>query len=323
MKRNRFKIGVFCAVAVCLLSGCQLAKENAGAGAFALDDRLIGVYVTAEHLDLFDFAAYLEDNLKGFSGGEVILDGDEQGYQGRIYAVLRPRTLTNEETGETAITHEYVFEGVEGIPFFSPTVPASEGNESFVATMSGDAISDGNKRIFVGDDENSITLEGTIYVSASGDNHTFYFNPVYQSADGSVYLVSGSGMSSSGDHVGATMSQTLDAVQTVTENGVSRTDRTSTTISITFIHAPEKFVVLEMDAGNSVLSRAEFSPGGMPDEFAPEAGTAYLIMEIHSRDTEGKQTISREIFGRDAGSIEAFYVRDDGICLKRQTVIMW
>jgi len=119
------------------------------------------------------------------------------------------------------------------------------------------------------------------------------------------------------------MSQTLDAVQTVTENGVSRTDRTSTTISITFIHAPEKFVVLEMDAGNSVLSRAEFSQDGMPDEFAPETGAAYLVIEIHSRDTDGKQTISCEIFGRDAGRIEAFNVRDDGICVKRQTIIAW
>lgn len=77
------------------LTGCQLALPGEES---AQDDRLIGVYVTTEYLDLFDIESYLEDNLNaGWTGGEIT--GDTDPYEGRVYAV---RT----EDGK------YVFEGV-------------------------------------------------------------------------------------------------------------------------------------------------------------------------------------------------------------------
>lgn len=52
----------------------------------ASKDRLIGVFITTEHLDLFDFESYFQDNAnKVLSGGEIS-SSDSAPFQGRLYA---------------------------------------------------------------------------------------------------------------------------------------------------------------------------------------------------------------------------------------------
>lgn len=320
MKR-KMMIAVCFALILCALTGCQLAQENAGTS----EDKLVGIFITTEYLDLFGFEDYLNDNLSSFRGGEITVDGNTQKYQGRLYATLTTRILTNEETGETSETEEYVFEGVEGIAYFSPAMPATVQRDSYIASVSDEAISDGHMSLNYGDDENSTTLEGTIYTSPSNKRHTYYFNPVYQNADGSVYVVSGSGFTVNGESYseGSAYSQTLDATTTVTENGKVRTDSMSITLSISIMFAPEKIVILQMDADSGLLSRTEYAPDAMPRVFMPEADTAYLILETYKRDDTGSPKISRAIYGRDAEKIETFFVRTDGICVKHWTQIMW
>ena len=81
----KYKIlyAVCCALLMGLLGGCQLAREDAGAN--AIQDRLIGVFVTTDYIDLFDAEGYLNENLKGFQNGNVIVDGDTRRYEGRLY----------------------------------------------------------------------------------------------------------------------------------------------------------------------------------------------------------------------------------------------
>ena len=113
MKHN-VMIAVCCVFIICALAGCQLALESAGANTNG--DRLIGVFITNEYLDLFDFEGYLNDNINSFRGGEIDAErSNTHKYQGRLYAVLVPKAHVNEETGESTVTHEYVFEGIEGI----------------------------------------------------------------------------------------------------------------------------------------------------------------------------------------------------------------
>lgn len=322
--RRKAIIALCGALILCALSGCQLARENAGAD--AREDRLAGVFVTTEYLDLFDFEGYMNDNLKGFSGGEIIMDGDTEKYQGRLYAALTTKTLTNEETGETIETEEYVFEGVEGIPYFAAVMQATaQGGDAYTASVSDPAISDAHMAINVGDAENSTALEGTIYVSPAREERTYYFNPVYQSADGSVYLTSGSGFMVGNwpTSEGEQYSQTMDASYTETENGKSKTERISVKLSIGVMFAPEKIVVLQMDAQSKLLSRTERAPGELPEVFSPEPDAEYLVVETHKRDAEGNATVSREIVGKDAESMETFCARADGVCEKRWTQIKW
>lgn len=322
MKRKVI-IAICCAAILCALTGCQLAREDADTNAY--EDRLAGVFITTEHLDLFDFEAYLNDNISGMSGGEITMDGNTQKYQGRLYATLTTITLTNEETGETIETEEYVFEGVEGIPCFSATIPAAEGRDSYRTSISDPAISDGHMSIAVSDEENGVALEGTIYVSPTGRERVYYFNPVFQSADGSVYLTTGSGFMV-GDwptSEGEQYSQTLDATYTVTEKGKTKTESMSVKVSVSTMFAPEKIVVLQMDADSKLISRTEYTPGELPEAFTPEPDTEYLVVETYKRDAAGNAMTARDIYNRDAEAVESFSARADGVCVKHWTQIEW
>lgn len=320
MKR-KMMIVVCYSLILCTLTGCQLARENAGTNTY--EDRLIGIFVTTEYLDLFDFEDYLSDNLSSFKGGEITVDGNTQKYQGRLYATLTTRTLTSEETGETLETEEYVFENIEGIAYYSPTVPATAEHGSYTTSISDEAISDGHRSLNFGDDKNSTTLEGTIYTAPSNKNHTYYFNPVYQSADGSVYATSGDGFMVNNESYseGSVYSQTLDATTTVTENGKIKEDSISIKLSISVMFAPEKIVVLQMDTDSKLLSRTEHEPDTLPEAFTSEVDTAYLIVETYKRDDTGSLKISREIYGRDDESFATFITRADGVCIKQWTQI--
>ena len=72
-----------------VLSGCSLAKEDAGKEVLESDeivqDRLIGVVVTEEHLDLFNMEAFLNDNVDKIVDGQVIEGDGSAKYQDRIY----------------------------------------------------------------------------------------------------------------------------------------------------------------------------------------------------------------------------------------------
>jgi len=321
MKRG-VMITVCCALLLCGLTGCQLAKASEGSS--AADDRLIGVLITTEYLDLFDFSGYLQDNLNNFHGGDINLDGrNTDKYQGRLYAVLVPKSYPNGETGDTLKTKEYTFEGINGIQFSVPTIQATENENSYVSTMSDPAVSDCKTAINVGDDTNSVTLEGTIYVTPFGGCKTYYFNPVYQSADGSVYAVSGNAFMVSGDiySEGFAFTQTLAATTTVTENGKTKTDDTSVKVSINVMIAPLSIVVLQMGADSELISRAEYAPDAMPEAITLETGTAYFIVETYKQDNEGRPVIAREIYDRNVENFYTFAAREDGICVKHTTRI--
>ena len=304
------------------LTGCQLALEDMGGA--NNQDRLIGVLVTDEYLDLFDMEGYINDNFNKHSGGGFLnIDASNSKYQGRIYATLATRTL-KDDTGNTIDTREFVFDNVNGIAYFSATVPATEDEESFITSGSDEAVSDGHMSIHYGDNENKTSLEGTIYISISHVTKTRYINPVYQSSDGSVYATTGNGIMLAGEQgEGSVYSQTLEATTTVTENGKSKSESVTIKISLSLMIPPEQILVLQMDENSSIISRREYRPGKLPDTLTPEKDTEYIMVESLKRDPENNWITSRSIYDRKDQSLETFYCRDDGICVKQWTNLDW
>ena len=322
---KKVMVAALCAVLPCFLAGCQLALENAGPNANR--DRLVGVYVTTEYLDLFDFDSYMNDNFNDFTHeSEVVIDGRPQEYEGRIYAELVTKTVVNDETGEAVEQEDFVFEGIEGAGYYAATIPATADHESYYGVMNdGDLTSEITSNINVGDEGIATTMEGTFYVSP-GSETTFYFNPVYQGSDGRVYLVSGGGGFLVSDAVydeGALYTETMDEVYTTAENGKVRTDSISIKTSIACIFAPENFTVIEMDRESEPLSRKEYKPGALPEALAPGAGTDYLIVEAYKQGPGGENITRRDLYGKDDSVIETFSARADRVCIKHETQIKW
>ncbi|MCL1912580.1 MAG: hypothetical protein FWG10_01535 [Eubacteriaceae bacterium] len=315
MIKRKIMVAACCVLILCALAGCQLAKEGAGSNSY--EDRMIGVLVTTEPLDVFGFEGYVNNNLS-FPSGK---GSDTNKYQGRLYAVVVPSTDTNEETGKSVFGHEYVFGNTDGIQYFVPTIQL-RGADSYIATVLDPAFSDGHKNTSVGNDEHSMSIEATLFIAPSNKDHIYYFNPIYQDANGSVYAVSNYGLSVSGkDTEGFAMMQTMDQTITITENRKAKKESISIKISVSIMFAPEKIAIVQMDSDNAPISQTEFEPGKMPKDFSLETGTAYFIVETHKWDDEGSTTIHREIYGRDVENIETFFAREDGVCMKHATQI--
>lgn len=282
-------------------------------GAEPFQDRLIGVFITTQPLDLFDIEGYLNDHLEqAISGGEID-SADAAAYQGRLYATL----------DDSAPSAQYTFEGVEGMCFFCPRY--SNDSEEYWGTSSDDAISD-IQASFVSGTEERISLEGTIYISVSGGPTTFYSNPVYQTPAGEVYAVQGNGTSYAGSvTAGMSGSTTLNDTQTVTQNGEKQTISSSIQISFAYMDTPTGITVLQFDAEDQVVSSMDYAPGTLPESLTVEERTQYIIVETRSTAADGSPAVSRELFQPtdDQAGLTAFYRRDDGICLKQFCAVSW
>ena len=66
------------------LGGCSMLREEA---APAEEDRLVGIYVTPEYIDTFDFEAYFEDNASQLLSGGGADDGAADAGAGDAAAV--------------------------------------------------------------------------------------------------------------------------------------------------------------------------------------------------------------------------------------------
>lgn len=286
------------------LDGCQLAREEGAASG----DRLIGVYVTEEYLDLLDMEAYLNDHMGQVLGGDSFtIEGDTSAYEGRIYAV---------NDSADPLAPNYTFPGLDGVAIYSVLAKDPEGGQDCWTSGEGDQawmhVSYG-----VEDGQDSIEITADLYVSDQVSRHAMYANPMYQTEDGRVYLCSGTG--ASGDlREGATLSQTVEETTTLTENGETEQVRCKVTVSMTAIPPAETIRVVQMSQGNAVLAAQDFPADQVPTEFTPDRNTAYLLVESRSGDT-----VSRELYDREEESFRAYQGSETGFFSWTNTDICW
>lgn len=326
----------------------QIQSKNA--------DLVVGYYLTREHLDLYDHDAWIEDNIDDIIAGKYenpTFDPDDLAFSGmnspyaeRVYAELREKTLTADD-GHTVTTQEYVFPGIEGIAYFAAYIEDEHGG--YHTTISGDAIIDGHAAFNATEEGEERKLEGTICFAVPeidetqkteafwteaipgapvpidpNDTCTIYFNPVCQAADGSVYLTAGLGFNwSSSAAAGGIYSQTVKGESTVTIDGERKVERSEITVHVKLINAPTLVTLTQMNADNQAISSADYLPGTLPEEIVLDNRTAYLICETRSLSSDGEETVSREIIDRSEESLSAFYAREDGLCLKQWTQLVW
>lgn len=318
-----------CVLVAALLLGStgvvSLAREEESVDAAAQQekDRLIGIFVTTDHLDLFDFEGYLNDNLdQVLEGGEIsVVDSAE--YNGRLYATLVEETLTDAESGRTSTSEKFVFEGVEGFLYYEAKV--EKENETYYTSSGDEAISDGHLGITVNDAGESIDMKGTIYMSnLAMDGKALYFNPVYQTAEGDVYTIAGHGYSYSGViGEGGIGTVTLEEKNSYTIDGETTEVGTTIEMSYAFMYPPVKIIVTQMDGENQIVESQEYEPGKVPEKLAAANDTEYFIVETVKQDQKGEEICEREMYQKEDDSLETFFCREDGICVEKWTSLEW
>ncbi len=287
-------------LALCLLSGCALARPEAEEGTGMDQDMMVGVFITREYLDLFNFESYLEDNLNTvINGGGEISPEDMAKYEGRLYA---------EKTDEG-----YDF-GIEGMGAF-----CVQGEQDGVPYSASYSI--GPMELYlstvVSDEGTSNEYTGTVYVQCGG-TEAFYVNPVYQDSEGRVYLTAGSGISSNITE-GMSMTQTVSGEYTTTVDGKAQRYSMRTEVSFCGAELPEQYRVLHMSKDSELLRADDYTPETLPEEIIPCQGAEYLIIEM-----ENQNNVTRQVVSRDEDSYQIFAPTEmEDIIAQRWTDVLW
>lgn len=261
-----------------MLPGCSLLREE---GEPADADRLVGVYITENYIDSFDFEAYVQDNASSLSGSGEISREDAAKYTRRIYAEITD--------GKTSFP-------IEGIAFIAARY--EKDGESYNGSDYGDKLADVHLSINVSDDMETTVLTGKLFADSGAGHMSAYCNPVYQQADGRVYLVPGEGMSANMGSMTHSLSESCESAKKG-ERGYGM----DITLEVEGRRPSEKLAVLLYSAEGALLSRTEYAPEEMPEEISA-AGAAWAVFEDYTADYSGEPQVIRQLIA--AGSDEGF-----------------
>lgn len=262
-----------------MLPGCSLLRED---GEPADADRLVGVYITENYIDSFDFEAYVQDNASSLSGGSgEISREDAAKYTRRIYAEITD--------GKTSFP-------IEGIAFIAARY--EKDGESCNGSDYGDKLADVHLSINVSDDMETTVLTGKLFADSGAGHMSAYCNPVYQQADGRVYLVPGEGVSANMGSMTHSLSESCESAKKG-ERGYGM----DITLEVEGRRPSEKLAVLLYSAEGALLSRTEYAPEEMPEEISA-AGAAWAVFEDYTADYSGEPQVIRQLIA--AGSDEGF-----------------
>ena len=310
------KMGILFLICMWIVSGCSLAIPDAGEENTKPQDRLIGAFITTEHLDLFDMEAYLNDHVEDFIGADgsekVVVDSGD--YNERLYAVVDKHNSASPKDWEIS------FGEIEGICFFDATFQNEE--EPFTMIVGGDEICDVASGLSVGDNEESVSLTGTLYaLIGEYENVQFYINPVYQTTDGEIYTVTGNGYSMSGE-LGGSSKVKLEESFTTTKDGVEQTYSGAVEIAFEIRNAAPVNICLQfMNEDLEIVQTKEYAAGEMPTQVELAETAVCIIVETQWADG----TVTRELveWNEDERvSIETFYSVGDSVLGKQMTEIV-
>lgn len=272
-------------LAICMLSGCSLAKPGKVG-----QDKLTGFFVTVSckdgdtMVDLWDEEA---------TGMEMISNHDLAGQ--KLYA----RRMEGDPV---------VYEFPEGCGLSCFSYDVEENGE---ITYRSDTVSpeiDAHLGFYAGT-EMPYRMDAVVYGTKESDA-VICMNPVYQTPDGEVYVLSDKPVSydvATMDGCSATISQTGE-------------DGCTATLTIRHVVLPENYVIIEMNEENQPLRQAEFAPGELPENYVPGADAAYLILEARAGEDTTRTVYSP---GDESTAMDTYRPGLYGLCIKGYTTIFW
>jgi len=301
-------------IVVVQLSGCQLAKTPVS-GEATVEDRLVGVFITTDYIDLFNAEEYFIDKMNNEN-----VDIDD--YRGRLYATpVGTELITNSHTGESEeLVTEYEFEGVEGIKYIAiheeDVAGMGYSSSCFDAPLAWTKESTVVRDVDT-HSEYELKLESELFFSKTG--LVLCINPVYKTAEGDIYAVNGS---SCEVNIGG-QKYSLNNSSTRTINGVTETYSSTVSVAMTLVDTSEEMTLIFMDADSKEVSRTTYKSSEMPDDIKMVNGAEYIIVESAGTDKDGNAITVRNLYDKKNNKIPSFRDRGDGICIKRLSEVVW
>lgn len=272
-------------LAVCMLAGCSLATPGKSG-----QDKLTGFFVTVSHKDGDTMRDHWDADATGM---EMISNHDLAGE--KLYAALN---------GSDPVV--YTFPEGCGLSCFSYHVE-EEGQEPYRSNTISPEI-DAHLGFYAGT-EMPYRMDAVVYGTRDSDA-VICMNPVYQTPDGEVYVLSDKPMS----YDVATMDGCSASISQTGEDGCTAT------LTIRHVVLPEQYVIIEMNEENQPLRQAEYVPGELPETYTPGADAAYLILEARAGEDTTRTVYSP---GDESTAMDTYRPGPYGLCIKGYTTIFW
>ena len=282
-----------------LLSGCRsLAREDLDLG----QDRLAGIFITENYIP----------------PGEPVLETDM--YGNITFRESDPNKFYGSFQSQDGAFLPVSFPGLEGYGVYNLQVEEEETRQISRYSTCDDFFTDCH--ITVSEDEEC--MESSLYVPADLSMQ-YYFNPVYQQADGQIYLLPGSGISSTDGFTGGQKwSQSLAQSSSLTENGAEYSKTYRFTVNIISADSPADTELLFMDDSHRV--RGQLTQAQLDALFLDErqlelpAETAYLI--LCQKQSSGEPD-NRFLFNYGTETLEYMTAQEDAPLLTRRLQLIW
>jgi len=277
-----------CAImlAVCLLAGCSLAKPGKSGA-----DKLTGFFVTVSYKD----GDTMKDHWDTAATGMEMISNHNLAGQ-KLYAEFIG--------GDPAV---YRFPEGCGLSCFSYDVE-KEGQEPYRSNTISPEI-DAHLGFYAGTDL-PYRMDATVY-GTKDTNAVICMNPVYQTPDGSVYILSDKPMSFDV----ATMDGCSNSITEQSEDYGC-----TATLTIRHVVLPEVYVITEMSENHEPLTQQSFTPGALPETYTPGPGADYLILEARAGEDTVRTAYSP---GDEETAMDTYYPGEYGLCIKGYTQIDW
>ena len=232
---------------------------------------------------------------------------DDAGESGRIYA---------EASGSGQET-TYDFPGLDGVPFYE--IPFGDGEDEAMLSDGSSAIQDRHLNFGITEEGETVSLEGTLYLSTALGQCTLYRNPIYQDEEGNVYLIPEMGPSTRMDLEGSTLSVTDSETTTKTRDGKSIQQTFQIQLHVTAKTPADQVVWCQMSAGNREITRTAYAIDQVPETLCPERETEFLIVETYR---QGELT-DRALVKKTDTAITTLQIQPSGWFDGVYTEILW
>lgn len=281
------KIIVICLMLTFIFSlcGCKLAlPEGEGDNK---KDKLTGVFITTEPLE----------------------------EQERIYAALVEHTDIA-ETGEKITTKNYKFNNLNGVSFANYYIENDLNEMEPYYTLSIDS-GKGICDIITKFDGEERSISGTIWLNKNSDERIFYLNPIYQTPDGKVYVLS----DDCGTHIagyGGKNSEKIQEKIKIIENGKTYEYIFTVEVFVDYAEVTENVTVIQMDKNDKEIKRDSYDVDKLPENLIIDKSISYLVVLSKS---EGNSY--RQLCQRDDERVAVFTKFNESICTKEYIDIEW
>ena len=247
-----------------LMTGCSLARED---GTVVAQDELIGVMVRYrpngeddhfyEH-DAEAAAQYLLTHASELEGGESTLP---EGLNGGTHV------LTDEDRNLCVL-------------FETAQDENEEGPYTYTKNTVGEIFNTTNQSVVMTDEGEAVEVSAEVYIDAtcSGENAKLYIDPVYQRADGLVYVMQDSGFFG----LFGGVAKTISAESTRIDSEGKKTKRSASyEVSVKAKPRVTRAVLIEMDENNQPVASREIdlSRDELVEFLSPE--TVWALVETH------------------------------------------